>query len=492
LSEHLEPDSDRFVQFLKKSLARFTGSAKKVDIWCAIDPAALKIKHITIPEMPFKKIGNAAFWGLKREADFDESREIFDFEVLENIVVEGVKKKKIVAFSGAKDHIRSLEDTFVRAGYPLAGITAIPFALQNFIRTGQMTLDAPYFAITHISQESSEIFCFSRSGILLVRSLRTGALNLMEELDENPEMAQLFLPGQEPESPLAQSSQIQEMSERLVSKIIRTGDYCAQHYTGNTPITHYYFLGETDEFAPFMTMAQNMVPGGVRLLDPVPDTDTGIDRPDLPQKTKARNAVLIAFGIALSGNGITPNFLFTDQDKAQKRIDKRITLAVCLAGCLLLMACAAAHLVFTTAHKRDLAILARLDQEATRIGRDISVADIEQAIKNSEKNISQTGAYFERYRPLAVIFDLCRITPPHIRLTSLAYGVADNIKSGARTIRIQGNVTGPVLTLEAELANYMMTLSTSPVFGNIAVTKQYTDVGKSLNQLLFTATLEVF
>jgi hypothetical protein len=496
LSENLEPDSDRFESFLGKSLSRFTGRAKNVDVWCAIDPGALKLKHILLPDISADKIGNAAFWGLKRETDFDDTREIFDFEMLEEITVDGVKKKKTVVFSGAKDHIRALEQTFNRAGYPLTGITAVPFAMQNFVRTGRMDPDAPYFAITHISPETSEIYCLSRSGVLLVRSLRTGALNLIEELDENPEMARFFLPGEEPEESPALSSQIQEISERLVSKVIRTGDYCAQHYTGNTPITHYYFLGETDTFAPFMTLARDMVPGGVRILDPVPESDTGIDRPDLPEHARVRSAVLIAFGIALSGNDRTPNFIFTHQDRTRTRTRKRITGAVLLAGCLLLLACGAAHLFFATAHHRDLAIQAQLAQEVVRMGDDISSADIDRIIRDAEKTITRADEYIARYRPLAVVFDVCQMTPPHIRLTSLAYGEtdsrADKKKKGARTIRIQGNVTGPGLTLEAELAHYILTLSTSPVFGNIEVTKQYTDVGQPSDQLLFTATMEVF
>jgi hypothetical protein len=332
--------------------------------------------------------------------------------------------------------------------------------------------------------------------VLLVRSLRTGALNLIEELDENPEMAQLFLPGESPEQAMALPSQIQEISERLVSKIIRTGDYCAQHYTGNTPITHYYFLGEPETFAPFMTLARDMIPGGVRILDPVPDADTGIDRPDLPDPARVRSAVLIAFGLALSGNDQTPNFIFTHQDKALARTRKRITGAVLLAGCLLLLASGAVHLFFATAHHRDLAIQAQLEQEAIRMGSEITSAEIDQIIRDTEKTITRADEYITRYRSLAVIFDLCQMTPPHIRLTSLAYGEADNKtdnkKKGGRTLRIQGNVTGPGLTLDAELANYILTLSTSPVFGNIEVTKQYTDVGQPKDQLLFTATMEVF
>lgn len=491
LPDHLDPESDPWIEFLKGSLSRFAGSAGKMDVWCAIDPPDLKVKHITIPDMPAEKIGNAAFWGLKRETDFDETKEIFDFEILEDVVVEGVNKKNLVVFSADRQRVHFLQNMFDRAGFPLTGITAIPFALQNYFRTRRVQPDAPYFAVTHICQETSDIYCFSRSGLILARSLRTGALNLMGELDENPEMAQLFLPGDEPENPFSVSPQVQEVSERLVSKIIRTGDYCAQHYTGNTPITHYYFLAETSMFGPFMDLAKTMIPGGVRTVRPVLDKDTCKDRPALPEKGVERVAFPVALGIALSGHDLTPNFLHTHQDKREQTRRKRITGTVCLTGVMVLFALIALHLFFITAHSKDLALQNRLDQELARIDKDISPADIEKMIAASRDKVGQADVYIDRYRPLGVVFDLCRLTPSHIRLTSLAYGNSGTEKEKKRTLRIQGHITGPGVTLEAELAHYVLTLSNSPMFGNVQVTKERTDVKNQQDQLLFSATLEV-
>lgn len=101
---------------------------------------------------------------------------------------------------------------------------------------------------------------------------------------------------------------MQEVSERLVSKIIRTGDYCAQHYTGNTPITHYYFLGEIDMFAPFMDLAQNMIPGGVKLFEPLTRDMPGA-LPALPEKRM--NTVLSwLHGVSRYPVEIGPRILF--------------------------------------------------------------------------------------------------------------------------------------------------------------------------------------
>jgi hypothetical protein len=164
LSENLDPDSDRFESFLAKSLSGFTKGTKDVNIWCAIDSGAFKIKHITLPDISSAKIGNAAFWGLKRETDFDDTREIFDFEVLEDSIVDGVKKKKTVVFSGAKDHIRALEQTFARAGYPLTGITAVPLPYRTLCAPAGWTREPPILPSPTFPRKPLKFTVFPRPG----------------------------------------------------------------------------------------------------------------------------------------------------------------------------------------------------------------------------------------------------------------------------------------------------------------------------------------
>jgi hypothetical protein len=159
---------------------------------------------------------------------------------------------------------------------------------------------------------------------------------------------------------------------------------------------------------------------------------------------------------------------------------------------MILAALVAMNLFFFTVHKKDLALLGQLDRELTRVGKDITPVDIDEIVDASKKKINHADVYIDRYLPLGVIYDLCRITPPHIRLTSLAYGKTGAQKEEVRTIRIQGQITGPGLTLEAELAHYILSLSASPVFGNIQVTKERTQVKNAQDQLLFSATLEAF
>ena len=53
---------------------------KKISIWCAINSSNFTIKNISISK---KKTANAAFWELKKVTEFNESQDIFNFEILD-------------------------------------------------------------------------------------------------------------------------------------------------------------------------------------------------------------------------------------------------------------------------------------------------------------------------------------------------------------------------------------------------------------------------
>ena len=495
LPENLQPETDEFSAFLGRCLDNFLGNKKKIPIWCALKSSSLKIKNITIPDIPQAKIANAAFWGLKKETDFNETREIFNFEILGDVSVDGIKKKKILVFSAPRDEIDSLKKTFRQAGYFLDGITSIPFAMQNFIRTGQIQINDPYFAIVNISRDTSEIHCFSQSGILLIRNLRAGSRNLIETLDTPRDMDPIDYLSSMTDTDTNKFSKIKDTSERLISKIVRTGDYCAHNYTDNTPLTRYIFYGETDQCDPFMKLASAMIRTRIDIFEPVRDDLSGSIEAQLPQNMKQRNSVLTAFGIALSDNDITPNFLFTFNDRQKIKKQKRITQATVLAGTILLMTCFSAHSWLNYTHKKDLAALAQLSRDQTEFGENkIQKEVISEAIALAEKNNSAKKKYIKSYLPLAVIYDICHFTPDYIYLSSMAYDLkkdTENQDRVSKKVLIEGQVSGQSNSLGSDLSNYILNLSESPVFGYIEITSKQIKLIDHKKNLFFKATLEV-
>ncbi|SDU10576.1 type IV pilus biogenesis protein PilM [Desulfobacula phenolica] len=494
LPPNLQPDSNDFSAFLGTCLDNFLEDKKKISIWCAMDSSSLNIRNITIPDVPHPKIANAAFWGLKKETDFNENREIFDFEILGDITIEGIKKKNLLVFSVPTDQVRSLEKIFERAGYGLAGVTATPFAVQNFIRTGQILVDAPYFSIINISRKNSDIYCFSQSGILLIRTLRTGSLSLVEELDTSMETDPVDYLSSSIKNGTNEFSRIKENSERLISKIVRTGDYCTNNYTGNIPIQRYLFYGDTDYCEPFMHQVSVMIPAPVDILDPVVAVLPGSDESGLPAIAQQRNCVLTAFGIALSGNDITPNFIFTFDDRQRAKKQKKITMATVMAGIILLVICFCAHFLLNVTYEKNLSALVQLNQEQTQFKHDIQTQTITDAIDKAEKQSSARTQYIDNYLPLAVIYDICHFTPEHIDLTSMTYDQIKEKKNSDMIFQklfIEGRVSAHQYVLDSELGSYILKLSGSPVFGDIKITdKRIYQDGKN-KKLFFKATLEV-
>ncbi len=495
LPENLQAETDEFSSFLGGCLDNFLEDKKNISIWCALDSSRLNIRNITIPNVPQAKIANAAFWGLKKETEFNENREIFDFEILGDLTVDGVKKKNILVFSASENDIRSLEKAFNQAGYPLAGMTSIPFAMQNFIRTGRIRGDESCFAMVNISRENSGIYCFSQSGILLVRTLRTGSLNLIEMLDDVPlEMNPVEHLSSLEKSDTDGFSRIIETFERLINKIIQTGDYCAQHYTGNTPIHRYVFYGETDYCEPFMHQASTMIHAPVEIFEPVEAPLPGLNEVGLPQTAQQRNAVLTAFGIALSENDITPNFFFTHDDRQRAKKQKKITLATVLAGIILLAGSFSAHFLLNAAYEKNLSTLVQLSREQKQFRNEIQTKAITEAITIAERNNLAKTQYIDTYLPLAVICDICHFTPDHIDLTFMAYDrIKDKQKPDmiSRKLSIEGQVSAHPHALNSELGSYILKLSESPVFGDIEITDKRINQDNHGKRLFFKVTLEV-
>ncbi|MCP3941898.1 MAG: hypothetical protein GY710_10495 [Desulfobacteraceae bacterium] len=180
--EDLDIKDKDFPLFLKSSITKFLGKNKKVAVWTAIESKYLKLRNIVLPDLKEGKIANAALWGLKKDIDIDPAKEIFDYDFIADTWVDGVKKKNVVAFAGEKEQLNFIKNLFSTAGFSLTGITAMPFALQNFIRTGFIKADESPILMVNIARHSSEISCLSKKGVFLTRNLRTGSAGLVEKI----------------------------------------------------------------------------------------------------------------------------------------------------------------------------------------------------------------------------------------------------------------------------------------------------------------------
>lgn len=97
--------SAEFANFLKSELNSFRGPSKKQQLWAIMSAARVEVHHIRIPKVPKKQIENVVYWTAKKESPFDEKENIFDFEVLGEVVEQGIAKLAVMYYTAPKEEI---------------------------------------------------------------------------------------------------------------------------------------------------------------------------------------------------------------------------------------------------------------------------------------------------------------------------------------------------------------------------------------------------
>jgi len=498
LSDSMQIENNRFPAFLRTTIENFLGKYKKADIWTSIDTKDLRHKNLIVPDLPDSKIANAALWGLKKEYEILPGKDVFDFEIISDVMVDGIKKRKISAFAANLKKIQLLKQVFSTAGFPLKGIAALPFAFQNYFHEGISTAIGTPFVIVNVSRNHSDISCYSDSGLLLVRNIRSGSQSIADdffedEYENNSNISEILSLdfGMD-------SSEFENMSasvDRLVSKIVRTGDYCSNHVASNKPIEQYFIYGETDNCRAFMEFANANIPSQVDIFMPLETMTVHNMNLKPPVDAEDRNMVIPAAALALSSNTITPNFLYTFADKANEKRIKKINMGVTAAGLIILMACFAAFYYMGTT-------VQSLEQKQNDLNAQIaqyhppsSKNSVTKQIVDIQVKVDQMIQYSEDYKCLAVINEISSIAPKNIFIE--AFGASfEKIENDKKNeiipnASLSGVVKAANTSLEPALTGFIIQLEDSPLFKNVAVTdKQIQDkiIPDSLN---FTIVMEI-
>lgn len=501
IPDHLDIDSTRFPLFLKSSISEFLGGYKKTSIWTSIDSKDLKLRNITIPDIHDSKVSNAALWGLKKEVDFNVEKEIFDFDYIGDLQVSGIKKKNIVAFAGDKKQIEFLKHLFSTAGYPLKGITAMPFALQNFILNGSIQVESAPVVMVNVAKDHSEISCLSRNSVLLIRNIRTGSESLVEELTDadtpkNTDKTNILsseLQQSDPEFKLMMPAM-----DRLVGKIIRTGDYCSNNFAANEPIAKFLFFGETDGCKAFMDYAGERISSKIERFLPFEAYASSLVN-KVALDAKQRTGVISALGIALSEDEDTPNFLYTYLQKNIKTKYRKMNWKVVTTGLFCLMICAGLWGWMQTKKNNEInqriAIERQLSQYTPTVTQQLLVRKITEAKKKS----ARLNQYARDYLSLAIISEICSLTPEKISITSFDsdFTITEpktdkTSREKKRSLILKGVVTDKFTELESTLTGYIVKLSDSPLFGDIQLQDKEIEKKENSTILIFTADMEIF
>ncbi len=510
-------ENQSFPAFLRSTLEEFLTGFNKVDIWTAIDTRDLKFKSIIIPDLPDSKISNAAQWGLKNEIGLSLKDEIFDFEIIENVQIDGIKKKTILAYTAPKTKINFLKTLFIKSGFPLKGISALPFAHQNFIRKNIIDLDSYPSVIVNISRSNSDIYCLSEKGVMLVRNLRSGTFSLIEDMIDtknDPRIDSQVITDMISDDFNAETSTFDQTSistQRLIGKIMRTGDYYSNNVANNDPIHSYLFYGEMDDCNAFTTYAKSEITSSFNLFNPFKHLFSKTLSASPPNTAANRNSIIPAYALALSTNKITPNFLYTYVQKKVAAKYKKMNLTIVGICAFFLILGAGAWFYLNSIENTIRSEIAVIETQLSKFSPNVTNALLSEKISKADLKSKMIQSYIARFLPLGVINEICSKTPETISLISLnADFKSPKItqpgkgkskkpikKSGKKEetkekpLTLKGIVADDFTALESTLTGYIIQLNDSPFFKNINLEDKTLKSVNGEHSLLFTATMEI-
>ena len=541
-------ENPEFHHFLRPTLVEFCGSNRNADIWCTISSARVETRHFRIPKVSSRQIPNAIYWTYQREAAFEEDEKVFDFEILGEVQEEQSAKIDVLAYTVPRDEVTALKETFAKAGFPLSGISIVPFAFQTLLRTRRIEASDRFVASLYIGRDWSRIDIFSGGNLTLSRGIKAGVRTMMEALKKEIEgdskglslvkspsenvgriravkkklkldldVAQNYFFGYIHESPPVDTEgkkiginenrvfqMIEPALERLVRQVERTIRHYALNYE-NARIGKIYISSGVTPHQRILSYIGEELGMPTEILNPFQASSNFLPVVPVPDSMSEQSSFAPAMGMALADNSRTPNFLFTYKDKHKTARNQRInrmvfaTFLLLMAGCVGLSFWQERIIRDKEAKKQQLTY--HLEPYNLRVDKNLILKLVEQI---RQKNNSDQ-AIGNKYMSLAVISEVVDLTPPNVRLMDITTRLgplpvkqpAGNGKKkkpaegSPRILILEGIIQGDRLTLESALAGYLLELKNSPLFDQPNINSKSFEYSGNNEVLRFKAQLNL-
>ena len=532
-----------FVNFLKTSLSSFFGSLEKPDIWANISSAKVDLRYLKIPKVPQKQVANAVYWTHKRIASFNEAEIILDYEILEEIVEGGTPKIVVVSYTTPKQQVQKIKSLFYRSGFPLTGISTVPFSFQNLIRSGWIPTTQDTLSSLYIGRDWSRIDIFSGGNLVLSRGIKAGIRTLSgaisgETVEQEENKGQIELPSDffespevtEPEvsaAPLQLDSQkaqqiffglIHDTSaggetqtalqpeeekvfniilpalKRLVQQVQRTFEHYTTHII-NDPIKKIYI---SSNIRPHRRIV-NYIGDELGILrdtyDPFVTDPQHVSAVAAPETISERETYTPAIGMALSTNSITPNLLYTHEAKARAAKSHLMNKVSMFIFAILLAASFGFNWWQGQILEDKKAVLRRLDSQYSSYKAPVdqnAILKLVEKSKNQKRGLQEFG---NRFHSVAVLSEISNLTPSNVRLITISSRLNANPgekeSKTPKNLVLEGIILGERTTMEAVLAAYLLSLSDSPIFRRPIIKKKELGYFYDNEVLRFTAQLDL-
>jgi len=531
-------NNSAFYQFLRPVLANFCGSSKNPAIWCTIPSARVETRHLRIPKVNQKQIPNSVFWSFQKICPFNEKESLFDYELLGESDDGNVAKIDVMAYSALRTEINELKDLFNKAGFPLSGISIVPFAFQSLLRTGRIESQEMHVASLYIGRDWSRIDIFSEGNLMLSRGIKAGVKTMFEALrseiegnlfelsiaksptkdtariraikkklkHELDQAHQLFFgalheitpPAPDERQRILKENKIFQMIlpalERLVRQVERTLRHFSLNYE-NARVGRIYTSSGVNPHQRIIDYIGEELGIPTETLNPFADNPNFVSLTPSPKLISEQSAFVPAMGMALSNNKLTPNFLYTHRDKQKAVTSQRINRGVIAAFAFIMILCVGAAFwqksILAKKEFQKRQAQQQLENISVRVDQSL-VLKLVDDIQSKNREMQLIG---QKYFGLAVVGEVADLTPANVRLLSLTAQLSDepaNKKSEKnRNLVLSGVVRGDRMILESTLAGYLMQLKNSPLFDQPTISKKSFERYQGAEVLKFTARLKL-
>ena len=507
--EHVLRDNTTFLNFLEPILRDFCGSYRGAELWVLLSSPQVEIRHIRIPKVSKDQVSNAVYWICRKEMQFNEKESILDYEVLGEVIEEGIPKISVMAYTAPLREVKRINSIFLKAGFHIKGISIPSFAVQNLIRMGWIMKDKAPVGVIHIDENWSRVNIFSSGQLIMSGPIKTGLKSLtdgiLEAMREPKVKSSLELTMAEggtwearqggesltdiqakrimlslhPDSkPLARdepgygltTDEILNMILPPLEKLVIRIERRIEHHTMSLEegIKRLYLAGETYIHMELDKYITEQIGITCNKIDPMAPDISFLGGISPPGSATERASMTLALGAALSTNAMTPNLLFIYKDKETTERMRRLNRGIFTVFCCLL----ALLIGFSIWQGRSIegkrAMLMRLQNSLKKYNLLVNQDVILEMTSRARDEMISSKGYARRYLALAVMGELARITPKEIRLYNVQARLdQDGEKkegNNERSIILKGVVLGEEQMLHASLAKYLLNLDSSPLF----------------------------
>jgi type IV pilus assembly protein PilM len=542
LNPEIPKGHPEFHQFIRSTLVKFCGPHRNIDLWAIISSARVETRHIKIPKVPQKQVANSVFWTYQRLSAFNDKETIFDFDVLGEIEEAGARKMSVMAFIAPRQEVEELRGLFARAGFALTGISIVPFAFQTLLRTRRIRSYGTAVSSLYIGRDWSRIDIFSGDSLVLSRGIKAGIRTMTDALQK--EIEQNWFELSLAKSPTSDLNRIQAIKQRLkqeldaahnvffgaihaeagsgpddkqlavreerifqmirpaLERLVRQVERTIRHFAlnfDNIRVEKIFLSSGVRPHPRILDYIGNELGLPVEIISPFADGTDLVTLRELPGSKPEQSAFAPAMGMAMATNPATPNFLFTHKEKSKASNTRRINrsiFAACAAGVLLCIGVAFwQEQQIYSRDTRKLGLQSQLSSFQVRVDRNLILKIVDQ-IRAQNQSMQGIGS---NYLGVGVLGEVANVTPPNIRLLGISakLGAAGKPAPGAKpetlkkVLVLDGVITGERMSLESELAGYLMTLKSSPLFKQPTITRKAIEMLDNRQVMRFTAQMEI-